>query len=355
MTEEISDDEYVGDDPSKIWTPGDREFYYNLPTNDPITGYVDSCSMYVDLSSRRLFKLKISRYVKSNFYLIITHLHLQNNKLTELPERLFSDLENLAYLNASNNDLRSFPKTVKNHEGLVTILLRDNLIEEFPLELGSIPGLKTLEIEYNPSKFPSFATVKQWRRKKDVVDYFRRCWKAQSKTLPATEKKVNRVFKPKKPKYFHVKEPSEIICGLKRSRDPKLKKKAVWMENQLQARENELKKIKDRKVLKEWRDNYRLYQNEERTVTLQPPPYGIDDRYNRIAPKSVSAKIDAEKKSVGYKLNLDHEIANIKERLANISIDRKYKDPEGEMAARIREMKMIRQLQKKIEHLKYRA
>lgn len=352
-----SKNEEIQKDPKKLWTPGEREFYYDLPTNAPITGYVDRCSMFVDLSYRRLRQLHLNHFVKHNFYLIVTHLHLQHNKLKQLPDEIFINLENLMYLDARNNDLESFPVTVKKHEGLETILLQDNLIEDFPIELGSLEGLKTLAIEFNPMRFPSHAVFKQWRNKTDVVDFFKRCWKAQSRNVPAViTNKMRKIYKPKKPKFVHVKDHSEIVCDLKKSNDFRSQKLGDKLIKQIQTKEKLIQKSKNEVVLKNWHDKYRRFKEEERFVVIEPPPYGTDDRYSKITSKIEAMKIDDGKlKSLKYRMNVDEEISGIKKKLGMIGSETRFKDPEGEIAARLREMKAIRKLQKKIEHLKYKT
>ncbi|KAF6201929.1 hypothetical protein GE061_004325 [Apolygus lucorum] len=349
----------VGDVESEgnLWIPGERELYYNLPTNDLVTGYVDACSMFIDLSYRRLRQLNLSLYLKTSQNLLVTHLHLQYNKLVELPGEIFIELRNLMYLDARNNDLISFPKAVQGHEGLQTILLQDNLIEYFPIELGSLEGLQTLGIEFNPMKFPSHSVLSQWRNKKEVVDFFRRCWEAKSTNVPAVvRKKIRKVFKPKKQKFIKVKDHSEIVYDLQRSPNLKKQKEGEKIKEQHQRTQKVLQKVKDKDFLEAWQDKYRAYKNEDRFVLLHPPPYGVDDRYNKITSKMEALKIDSQKnKGVKYRLNLDEEISGLKERLANIGKETHYKDPDKEMAARLREIKTIRKLQKKIEHLKYRS
>uniref|UniRef100_A0A0A9WWA5 Leucine-rich repeat-containing protein 27 n=1 Tax=Lygus hesperus TaxID=30085 RepID=A0A0A9WWA5_LYGHE len=345
-----------GGSEGSLWVPGERELCYNLPTDDPVTGYVDGCSMFIDLSYRRLRHLNLNLYFKTS-YLSVSHLYLQHNKLAELPDDVFIELRNLMYLDARNNNLISFPKTVEGHEGLQTILLQDNLIEYFPIELGSLEGLKTLGIEFNPMRFPSHTVLSQWRNKNEVVDFFRRCWEAKSTNVPAVvRKKVKKIFKPKKPKFIKVKDHSEIVYKLQRSPNLKKQKEGEKIKEQQQQIQKELQRVKDKDVLEAWQDKYRAYKNEERFVILHPPPYGVDERYNRITTKLDALKIDSQKKKgLKYRLNLDEEISGIKERLASIGKETHYKDPETEMTARLREIKTIRKLQKKIEHLKHRS
>lgn len=62
-------------------------------------------------------------------------LYLEDNNLTELPEKLFVFLQHLQWLDVRNNLLTSLPTSIKSHPSLETILLQGNKIEKLPLEL----------------------------------------------------------------------------------------------------------------------------------------------------------------------------------------------------------------------------
>ena len=62
-------------------------------------------------------------------------LYLSNNGLIEIPDEVFSCLMYLEWLDVRNNQLSSFPASIKGHMCLETILLQGNRVENLPLEL----------------------------------------------------------------------------------------------------------------------------------------------------------------------------------------------------------------------------
>ncbi|XP_011699530.1 PREDICTED: E3 ubiquitin-protein ligase LRSAM1-like [Wasmannia auropunctata] len=106
---------------------------------------------FVDLTSTGLTSVPIETIEK---YPTIQMLYLEDNNLSELPERLFVSLQHLQWLDVRNNVLTSLPTSIKSHPSLETILLQGNKIEKLPLELCLVPKLKTLNVAHNPITVP---------------------------------------------------------------------------------------------------------------------------------------------------------------------------------------------------------
>lgn len=81
-------------------------------------------------------------------------LYLQNNKITTLPDDFFPSLPSLMYLDLRENLLTDFPKTIQNHQALTHLLLQNNKISSLPCELGSVVNLRVLQLNGNPIMFP---------------------------------------------------------------------------------------------------------------------------------------------------------------------------------------------------------
>ncbi|CAD1477563.1 unnamed protein product, partial [Heterotrigona itama] len=81
-------------------------------------------------------------------------LYLSNNNLIEVPGEVFSVLKYLEWLDVRNNQLSSLPASIKRHTCLQTILLQQNKVEYLPLELCTLPNLRTLQVTQNPLVMP---------------------------------------------------------------------------------------------------------------------------------------------------------------------------------------------------------
>ncbi|XP_028045311.1 cyclic GMP-binding protein C isoform X4 [Monomorium pharaonis] len=121
------------------------------PSTPPLSRTPIYNETFVDLTSTGLMSLPIETIEK---YPTIQMLYLENNNLSELPEKIFVILQHLRWLDIRNNLLTSLPTSIKSHPSLETILLQGNKIEKLPLELGLVPKLKTLNIAHNPITTP---------------------------------------------------------------------------------------------------------------------------------------------------------------------------------------------------------
>lgn len=81
-------------------------------------------------------------------------LYLQNNKITTLSDDFFPSLPNLMYLDLRDNLLTEIPKTIENHQALTHLLLQNNKISSLPYELGLVATLRVLQLNGNPLMFP---------------------------------------------------------------------------------------------------------------------------------------------------------------------------------------------------------
>ncbi|KAK1130786.1 hypothetical protein K0M31_018895 [Melipona bicolor] len=107
--------------------------------------------IFVDFSSMDLKQFPSE--ILNNFSQL-RMLYLSNNNLIEIPGEVFSVLKYLEWLDVRNNQLSSLPASIKRHMYLQTILLQQNNVENLPLELCTLPNLKTLQVTQNPLVMP---------------------------------------------------------------------------------------------------------------------------------------------------------------------------------------------------------
>ncbi|XP_076294253.1 uncharacterized protein LOC143215742 isoform X1 [Lasioglossum baleicum] len=81
-------------------------------------------------------------------------LYLADNDLIELPDEMFTLLKQLKWLDVRNNQISSLPNSIESHRCIETLLLQANSIKELPLELCTLPKLKTLQVAQNPLVTP---------------------------------------------------------------------------------------------------------------------------------------------------------------------------------------------------------
>ncbi|KAL1263727.1 hypothetical protein QQF64_006466 [Cirrhinus molitorella] len=87
----------------------------------------------------------------------MTHLkslYLEGNEISSLPERFFSNLSSLVWLDVRNNRLTGLPAAIGQHRCLKTLLLEGNPISALPPELGHVITLKALSLRKCPLMFP---------------------------------------------------------------------------------------------------------------------------------------------------------------------------------------------------------
>ncbi|XP_033333109.2 uncharacterized protein LOC117224356 isoform X2 [Megalopta genalis] len=82
-------------------------------------------------------------------------LYLSNNDLIELPDEIFTFLRHVKWLDVRNNQISSLPNSIESHQCIETLLLQANNIQELPIELCTLPKLKTLQVAQNPLIVPS--------------------------------------------------------------------------------------------------------------------------------------------------------------------------------------------------------
>ncbi|XP_077097997.1 leucine-rich repeat-containing protein 27-like isoform X2 [Siphateles boraxobius] len=93
----------------------------------------------------------------SDSVLQMTHLqslYLEGNEICGLPERFFSSLPSLLWLDVRNNQISALPAAVGQHMCLKTLLLEGNPITALPPELGNLLSLKALSLRNCPLSFP---------------------------------------------------------------------------------------------------------------------------------------------------------------------------------------------------------
>ncbi|XP_029047485.2 plant intracellular Ras-group-related LRR protein 9-like [Osmia bicornis bicornis] len=117
-------------------------------TNLPVPKKEPICNQtFVDFSGTELTQFPSEILIKFPY---IRMLYVADNDLTELPADIFTSLRYLEWLDARNNSLSSLSATIKFHTCLETLLLQRNKIENLPLELCTLPKLKTLQVAQNP-------------------------------------------------------------------------------------------------------------------------------------------------------------------------------------------------------------
>lgn len=86
------------------------------------------------------------------------------------------------YLDVRDNKLIDIPKSIKNHPCLTHLLLQNNLITSLPNELGTVNNLKMLQLAGNPLTYPpkviinaGFISVKKFLNEKYIDSVFAGC------------------------------------------------------------------------------------------------------------------------------------------------------------------------------------
>ena len=76
-------------------------------------------------------------------------LHLDGNKLTELPAEI-GDLRELRRLLVRNNQLVGLPTSIQRLTKLEVLYLYGNKLTELPAEIGDLRKLSELDVRHNP-------------------------------------------------------------------------------------------------------------------------------------------------------------------------------------------------------------
>lgn len=87
----------------------------------------------------------------------LKELYIHKNRIAALPAALFSNMKDLANLNASNNELKEIPLSMCKCKKLKNISLYQNDIPEIPLEFMQLRALESLHLYV--SFFPTQGTI----------------------------------------------------------------------------------------------------------------------------------------------------------------------------------------------------
>lgn len=103
-----------------------------------------------------------------------------------MPEDFFTTLPCLMWLDLRDNRLTDIPTSIKNHQGLTHLLLQNNCLTTLPNELGTVVSLKVLQLGGNPLMYPprevikaGVATIKNYLNEK-FMDQILNCSQSQS-------------------------------------------------------------------------------------------------------------------------------------------------------------------------------
>ncbi|XP_033318343.1 E3 ubiquitin-protein ligase LRSAM1-like [Bombus bifarius] len=244
-------------------------------------------------------------------------LYLSNNGLIEIPDEVFSCLMYLEWLDVRNNQLSSFPASIKGHRCLETILLQGNRVENLPLELCTLPNLKTLQVTQNPLVTPPKDIVASGCVA--ILKFLRMEWNNAhpGERVEAKENKIGPTLStilcyqsPRKNKKKIIPLKNTIsnrnVCTREKRKSYKpsnrcenkganiaMEHRLLWFSKlrELFARQTALlQKIKDENVLKEWRRDKRSYSKAmEKAMKRNADdiPFGFDvEDYDSIFKQS---------------------------------------------------------------------
>ncbi|CAL7938738.1 unnamed protein product [Xylocopa violacea] len=233
-------------------------------------------------------------------------LYLSNNDLMEIPDEVFSFLKYLEWFDVRNNRLSSLPSSIKGHKCLETILLQGNRVENLPLELCTLPNLRTLHVTQNPLVTPPKDVVASGCAA--ILEFLRFEWN-NAHPEERVEPKENKIEPklstilcyqcPSKNKKKTVRLQDSIRNRNESTREKRkfykpsnrceskganvlMEHRLLWFSKlkELFCKEtSKLQKIKDENVLKEWRRNKRSYSKSMENAMKRNEediPFGFD-------------------------------------------------------------------------------
>lgn len=77
-----------------------------------------------------------------------------------MPDDFFTTLSCLMWLDLRDNRLVDVPTSIKNHKALTHLLLQNNCLTTLPNELGTVSSLKVLQLSGNPLMYPPGEVIK---------------------------------------------------------------------------------------------------------------------------------------------------------------------------------------------------
>ncbi|XP_013185074.1 uncharacterized protein LOC106130717 [Amyelois transitella] len=359
---------------------------------------------------------------------LLTVLYLKSNKIKTLPDDFFPSLPSLMWLDLRDNYLTEIPKSIQNHPSLTHLLLQNNKLTSLPHELGTL-NLKVLQFSGNPLTYPpkdilnagllkiltflnnkyvddifeqsktdlsetqstiTFDTLSQGLSYNSVLD--RSKMKEEPLSIKLNEKEVEtdeEYYEKNKGKYPKLAKsryktltpysqsskyvvPSQADCkemaNLK-IKQSYLKDLAIKKHKDLLAkREKILQDRKNIQLLQNWRRDYRIKQHTaDGTYKLEPKsfPYGINPEYMTLLTREDIEKdlpdkyrkrlIRRSKPTVPRKsandVHLALKIKQLFENLEAIDLNRKDMTPRTEQKVLLNEIQKISEIKQKLMEL----
>ncbi|CAK9823668.1 Leucine-rich repeat-containing protein 27 [Anthophora retusa] len=323
-----------------------------------------------------------------NYFPHLRMLYLSNNSLTELPDEVFTYLRYLEWLDVRNNKLSSLPVTIKWHGFLETILLQGNNVEHLPLELCTLPNLRTLQVTQNPLVTPPKDIVASGCSA--ILEFLRFHWnnvhpeeQIQSKENKI-EPKLSTILcyqSPRKDKRRItqlkdvIRNKNASIRERRKSYKPSnrcknkgannlMEHRMLWFSKlkELFSKENAiLQKIKDENVLKDWRRDKRSYSKAmEKAMKRNEDdiPFGFDfEDYNLIfkqnsKPRNLGSRRKGKEKFTPP-ADINGKINELLESLNKLEINTTNQvTPRTKQSLYKDEIEKILQYQSEIQHLR---
>ncbi|XP_025987312.1 leucine-rich repeat-containing protein 27 isoform X2 [Solenopsis invicta] len=348
---------------------------------------------FVDLTNTGLTSLPIETIEK---YPAIQMLYLEDNHLSELPEKLFVSLQHLQWLDVRNNLLTSLPTSIKLHPSLETILLQRNKIEKLPLELCLVPKLKTLNVAHNPIIEPPKNIIALGYS--SILNYLRSEWNKLHPNEPVTsikqkiEPKASTILcyrSPREKRWKLSKVPRRVSKSTndigdsfkgstirKRSKAYKPSNRCegkgtnIAMEQRLQwiskvrdllsAQSTTIQKIKDIDTIKEWRRDKRSFNKSMEKISRRNEddiPFAIDiEDYPAIRKRSqkVEDYADNQKQERLKSVNINQKIQELSGFLKTLEITKSFEilTPKSKQKYLQTEIEKLSHFQKEVNNLK---